>query len=190
MPTYLALFLGLAALLLQAMPTQAASGTRTSLHSLSKPVNSAPCHITQVILHGTAAPTINCRDGQKGEARPLPVGRSGPLARLAFQDVCFDDALVLYWNANEGGPVLCVNGSGVFNLTSVSDWNDNVSSFWTGCYNDYFYQDVNRGGGLAWAPGSPDGDYSAYNNFPLSNVGNDQLSSVWQYNSYGGDQCA
>src|SRR5690349_9163088 len=111
----------------------------------------ATCLTTQVTLHGSAAPTISCLDGQKGAARTRIVRSYGPLAQLAFQSSCVDDALVLYWNSPVGssGPVLCINGSGGFNLNenfNGLNWNDQASAWWTGCYNVLFYQDINDNG--------------------------------------------
>lgn len=189
-----ALFLGLTALLLlPAAPTLAASGSRTSLHGLTRPVNSATCQVKHVTLHGTLAPTISClRQKRAGPTRST--GGSGPLASLAFASDCADDALALYWDgpiwssAWWNSPELCISGYGLLNLTDVG-WNDVASAWWTGCRDDYFYQNINRGGGIAYAPGSPDGENSANGNFPYGGVGNDQLSSIWQFNFYGGDLC-
>jgi hypothetical protein len=156
----------------------------------------AGCRITQITLHGFDAPTLSCLDGQKRSVHTRLVAGSGPLAvPQVFEDACYDDDLVLHWDSNLNGDKLCVNGSGVLNLTDVwnynrhASWNDEVSSFWTGCYSDYFYTDINRGGGVAWAPGSPGGFYSEWDNFPLGQVPNDTLSSIWQYYSYGGSHC-
>ncbi len=149
----------------------------------------ATCQTTQVTLHGSAAPTISCLDGQKGAARTRIVRGYGPLAQLAIQTGCDDDALILYKDAYQSGATLCINGSGLFNLTWVSGWNDQVSSWWTGCYNVLFFQDINEEGGIAEAQGSNDGESSPFGNFPYYEVGNDQLSSVYQFGSYGGDDC-
>ncbi len=209
MPTYLALFLGLAALLLlpggganarstTGSPHRAkASYTAISPHQAA--ASHATCQATQITLQGSAAPAVACLDGQKHTMR---TGGSGPLAWY-YQSGCPDDSLVLYWNGPlnpntntyPSGPQLCVNGSGLLNLCcsliNGLNWNDQASAFWSGCYDDVLYQDVNRGGGVGYGWGYPDGEqYPTWGNFPWGQVGNDQLSSIWQYNSHGGDDCA
>jgi hypothetical protein len=190
----LAVFLSLAALLLL-LAGGAFVGTKiTAPHQATA---SHSCHTIRAILHGGASPSFSCLDGQKLRVHVRAVAGSSPLAAPSVfeQDACYDDDLVLHWDSNLNGYKLCVNGSGVLNLTDVWNynlhvsWNDEVSSFWTGCYSDYFYTDINRGGSVAWAPGSPGGFYSGWNNFPLGGVGNDTLSSIWQYYSYGGPHC-
>lgn len=126
----------------------------------------------------------------------MSTGSNSPLAHLIGVDGwCDDDALVLYWNSpvgNTSGPWLCINGAGVLNLTQSFNsyyWNDQASARWTGCYNDIFSVNSNQTGGTAYAPGSPDGEHSPSENFPYQNVGNDQLSSVYQFASQGGDNC-
>lgn len=190
----LLVFLGLAALL------TLLAGTALVAHavvSLNKAAASHACQTTQVTLHGTAAPSFSCLDGQKRRVRTLPGRGSGPLAaHVVFSDACYDDDLDLHWDSNLGGDILCLNGSGVLNLTNVwsynyfTSWNDQVSSFWTGCYDDYFYTNINQEGGVAWAPGGPGGLDTEWHNFPYGGVPNDTLSSLWQSSSYGGPHCA
>jgi hypothetical protein len=167
------------------------SSTTLSRHQTT--AGHASCRTTEVTLHGGAAPTVSCLDGQKGTVRTLPVGGRGPLTHLdSYLAGCDDDALLLFWDSNLGGTELCIKGYGYLNLNrdfNGLNWNDQTSSYWTGCYDDYFYVDVNQGGGIGWAPGSPDGDNSPWGNFPLGGVGNNQLSSLNQSQKYGGDDC-
>lgn len=187
----LALFLGLAALLTLLAGVALIDPIAVSPHA---PTASHACQTRQVTLHGNKPPTLRCLDGQKLTARTLTVG-SGPLAHQITLGYCPDDALVIFWNANRYLPELCALGSGVLNLTDVYNgsvsWNDQASSFWTGCYNDFFYVNTNRdtSAGTAYASGSYDGEYSPSANFPYQNVLNDSLSSVWQASSEGGDEC-
>jgi hypothetical protein len=114
-PCRLAISLGLAALLL--VLTGAALGTHAALASY-KPAASRVCRTMQVTLHGNAAPSLSCLDGQR-TVRTRSTGGSGPLAHLAFATSCSAAALVLYWNTLNYGSntVLCINGSGLLNLT-------------------------------------------------------------------------
>ena len=184
----LAAFLSLAALLL--LTASAALGAHAAVAS-HKPAASHACRTTQVTLHGNAAPTVSCLDGQP-TVRTRSTGGSSPLASLAWSDYCYDDALALYSNSGGGGFELCISGSGVLNLNQSYNgvyWNDIASSFWTGCFSDVYSVDINRGGATAYASGSYDGENSPFANFPYQNVPNDALSSVYQFASAGGDTC-
>lgn len=189
----LTLFLGLATLLTLLGGATFVGAATISPHQAAA---STSCQTIRATLHGLATPSFSCLDGQQRKARTLSVGGSGPfVAHQIIEDACYDDDLDLHWDSNLGGTILCINGSGVLNLTDVwnynhhTSWNDQVSSFWTGCYSDYFYSDINQGGGIAWAPGSPGGFYSEWDNFPLGGVANDALSSIWQYYNWGGPHC-
>lgn len=165
----------------------------------------ALCHTTQVTLHGVLAPTFGCSDGHRGEARAQPVEGKGPQAQPWVYDegtCAYDDDLVLYWNSNLSGAILCINGYGTLNLNQYFNgrwWNDEASSWWTGCRTVTFYVDIDQGGNQASENGSWDGESSPKGNFPLDNgygagtVGNDQLSSVALVDdyegNYGGDNC-
>jgi hypothetical protein len=94
----------------------------------------------------------------------------------------------LYWNANRSGYKICFIGSGFVNLTNYwspcgiitcSSWNDQASSFYTGCSPVTFWTNINAEGGNAEAL-----PYT-YGNFPDQGVGNDTLSSLELYSSCG-----
>lgn len=183
-----ALVLGLVAVLTLLVGSVLVERAAVSPHAVAA---GHTCHATQVTLHGTkAAPTIRCLDGTKGTVRTLHLGGSGPLAHMVQVWSCSDDALVLYWNyiSDVNNSVLCINGTGTFDLSPVG-WSNQVTGWWTGCYSDYFYTGHNGTGPFAWEPGSYDGEYSPWGNFPQGSVGNDQLESVVQSYQYGGDDC-
>lgn len=160
----------------------------------------ASCQTTRVTLHGALAPTLQCLDGQKKEARTRPVAGSGAQAQpLAFvETACYDDDLVLFWNGPfyTYGPQLCINGSGLLNLNQTlngRNWNDQASAWWTGCRDVEFASDINDSGYVDAAYGSWDGESSPNGNFPMdpgAYLGNDMLSSVYLLYSYGGDNCS
>ena len=193
-PRRLAAVLSLVALLL--LSVGAALGVHAAVSPHAATASHAACHATQVMLHGRASPSVSCLERPQGERRTLPRAGSSPLARLVGQDSwCDDDALVLYWDSPVGsttGPWLCIDGAGVLNLTQFFNsyyWNDQASAFWTGCYADEFAVNTNLGGATAYADGSYDGEYSPSHTFPYQGVGNDQLSSVYQFAPQGGDNC-
>lgn len=149
----------------------------TTAHAATKP----SCAVTDVTLHGTAAPTVTC------QATTMMVH---PDTEVVPQ--CWSKSyLELYWN----GPVnarpnyvLCVNGDGVLNLNQqlqtspdydYRNWNDQASAWWTGCEDVTFYKDINQKGASVTEPGSAYGQNSPQGIFPLGGIGNDQLSSVW-----------
>lgn len=138
------------------------------------------CTVTQITLHGTAAPTVQCKSKvgtRKG------IGHNNPITGS-----CSSDALLLFYNGPVGakGPVLCVTGFGLLNLNQYFGgvwWNDVASAWWTGCADVNFYLNINKGGNWAFEPGSDYGNSSPSGNFPLNTghgtIGNDTLSSVY-----------
>ncbi len=136
---------------------------------------SSPCQSLLVHLNGTQPATATClvKSGT-GQVNPAISERSCTASNVK--------AVWIYESINKGGACIGFIGSGWTNMSNWEwcdpsgifciNWNDEASSFYTGCSPVYFFVDANGKGRQAHA--------SAYvfSNFPYGGVGNDQLSSI------------
>lgn len=127
-----------------------------------------PCQSLVVQLHGIQPATTTCLDG-----------RTGP--DIGVDNPChFGADLEIWWNANEGDPEICFRGAGSTNMTNYCaqfgsncvNWNDQASSYYTGCSPATFYVNIDDGGSNVTEPAYHAG------NFTPGAVPNDSLSSV------------
>jgi hypothetical protein len=156
--------------------TASAQSTRTSAaHTRTM---AASCATLEVHLYGALPAKTTC----------LSSTPSRPVSPHTSQANCSNPAaLWLYWDANESGSMICFIGSGFVNLTGsyvwcyvvCYSWNDQASSFYTGCSPVNFWSDINTSGGSATV-----GPYTK-GNFPREQVGNDALSSVELFSNCG-----
>lgn len=138
-----------------------------TLHT-SQSTTTTPCSFFLVISHGSQPATATCADRNTSTARP--------------NSFC-SHALDLYWDANGQGLDLCFTLGGEYNMTDFSNgsgvsWNDQASSFQTGCTSVTFYKDINRGG-----PSVTREPHHGIDNFTAGSVPNDSLSSVFLFSS-------
>ncbi|HEU5380727.1 MAG TPA: hypothetical protein VFV38_35335 [Ktedonobacteraceae bacterium] len=133
----------------------------------------SPCHALLVHLNGNLPATTTCLDGST-------TGQVSP-AISVDGDCSIKKAVWIYWDANWQGACIGFVGEGRANLTDYDschseiecyNWNDQASSFTTGCSGVDFFTDINAEGD--WAYSDP---YEGHN-FPYQGVGNDQLSSI------------
>ncbi len=139
------------------------------------------CQTLEVHLHGDQPATSICLDGMA----PVPSSKS---ARQTSPDIKVDNScsnyfndLALWWDANYYGPDICFTGSGTANMTDYKwcnvfgcySWNDQASSYATGCSPVTFYVNTNRKGSNVTVPPDNAG------NFTPGAVPNDSLSSVY-----------
>jgi hypothetical protein len=163
--------------ILLAVFTMAFSGTAFAQNTAAKAIHpgvtsaTTSCQNLEVHLYGTLPAKTTC----------LVASTAGGITPDTTIASCSTiDALWLYWNANESGAEICFIGYGWANLTDWAscnavacyNWNDQTSSFITGCAPVDFFTDINGGGSQV--------DAVAFErrNFPLGSVGNDTLSSV------------
>jgi hypothetical protein len=125
------------------------------------------CTVLLVELHGSQPPTSTCEQ----TVQPDNIDTTG----------CGDSALKLYADHNFTGWTLCFIGQGFANLDDYCGpapvgclwhWNDQTSSFSSGCSSGTFYTDKNGNGTAAnfgtWVK----------QDFPFGGIPDDQLSSL------------
>ncbi|WP_220208839.1 hypothetical protein [Reticulibacter mediterranei] len=149
----------------------------------------APCQTLEVHLNGTQPATTRCLDGQTTSATPSTSGVTPNITRLS--DCPIPAELDVYWDANQKGHHICFIGSGVANMKDYQvcnklgcsaaacaalgcvSWDNEASSYFTGCSPVEFYTNVNRTGYHVSEPAYHNG------NFTPGPVDNDTLSSVY-----------
>ena len=138
------------------------------------------CGHLVVHLNGHNPATTKCSDKKDSHGRVIP--------NLYVSD-CSAKTLIIYADSNQSGWTICFYGSGWTNMTEYCgpapegcfwNWNDNASSFRTGCsYANNFFADTNGEGTEQSAGSYQSGNFNGH---PLYN---DSLSSVY----VGGEPC-
>ena len=142
-------------------------------HALSTTVNSGTqCSRLLVHLNGSNPATKTCLDKKDSKGRSIP---------NTYVSQCTSETVIIYADSNYSGWTICFYGEGFANMTDYCgpapegcfwNWNDQASSYKTGCYVTYFYADINTQGTNFYKIDHRQG------NFSDTNIGNDALSSV------------
>lgn len=171
-------FVVLSLLIASALLIPVFSGSTHAQSAAGKPV--IACYTTQIHLNGSRPMSQKCVQST--------ASKSGIGPDAGENNGCPGYALWVYAGQNFGGARLCIDGSGLLNMTvpcylyqpqsntCIETWNDLAGSYFNGCSPTTFYSDINRGGYAFTA--------SAYGNgnFPHAGItwgGHYGLSSVW-----------